>query len=93
MFADVKSYALKYPNGEEVIKIKGFRDKYLKYDNFEESFYDKKTLARETDIISKKSFYLFNQKIEKNLNLSKYEKRVFSNNLKKTSPIFYEPFM
>ena len=93
VFADVKSYALKYPNGEEVIKIKGFRDKYLKYDNFEESFYDKKTLARETDIISKKSFYLFNQKIEKNLNLSKYEKRVFSNNLKKTSPIFYEPFM
>jgi hypothetical protein len=54
----------------------------------EEGFYNQKSIYQKVNIVTKKNFNLKNEKINKLLNLGEYDKRIFINNFKNTSPIF-----
>ena len=85
VFAMPKTYALKYEN-EEIVKIKGFNVK-PSFEKFKESFYSKKEIETENFEWNKKDFLLKNIKKKKKTNLNDLDKRIWDNEMKKTSPI------
>jgi len=55
------------------------------------SFYGGKNIVQYVSMISKKKFFLKKEVIKKVLSVNDYNKRIFSEDLKTTSPLFYIP--
>lgn len=86
VFAGPKMYALILNNDNIIVKIKGFNSK-PNFMEFHDAFYNKKNLNTMNNIIKKKDFSIILTNIEKKINLNSYDKRLWSNDLKETSPI------
>lgn len=87
VFISPKTYAY-ISEKEEIIKIKGFNTKSVKFNELKESFYSNyKTIkmAKEQKIL-KKNISIYSIEEEKNLNLATYDKRSFICDKKKTLP-------
>ena len=87
VFAMPKTYALKYDDGREIVKIKGF-NVMPSFDNFKEKFYKKEEIITENIEWNKKDLIIRNIIREKKTNLNSLDKRKWCDNLKKTEPLF-----
>ncbi len=85
VFACPKTYALKYEN-REIVKIKGFNSN-PSYDFFKEKFYNKEAITTINKEWNKKDMILKIKYVKKTTNLFNLDKRIWSDDLKNTSPI------
>lgn len=90
VFAMPKTYALKYPNNNEIVKIKGFNN-VPNFEKFKKTFYNKESIITENSEWNKKDFNIKNIKIIKETNLNSLTKRIWSKDLKNTYPIHICP--
>lgn len=86
VFAMPKTYALKYKNGKEIVKIKGFNTT-PSFEEFKKKFYNKEEIITENTEWSKKDFLIKYIKKEKKTNLYSLNKRIWKTNLKDTIPL------
>ena len=86
VFALPKTYALKYLNGKEIVKIKGF-NVLPKFEEFKKAFYKKESIKTLNNEWNKKDLII--RKIEKikETNLFGLEKRIWKDNLKDTEAL------
>ena len=89
VFISSKSYGIKYINDSETIKIKGFDNENIKFNNLKKMFYDKEKEIEfnENFFISKSDIELFQIKNKKKMSLNSYDKRKFYDDFKKTKPL------
>jgi len=89
IFLSSKTYGIKYKNNLESIKIKGFDNKNINFEELKSSFYSNELEIKVNDnrYISKKNMEMFTVKNIKKLSLKNYDKRKFINNFKETEPI------
>jgi hypothetical protein len=94
VFLAPKSYAIKYNNGTEIIKIKGFNHKNISFDEIKKKFYENKKniIFDNTYEIKKKNFILYYNIADKTLNINNYDKRKFSYDKIHTSPYIFRNF-
>lgn len=86
VFAMPKTYALKYKNGKEVVKIKGFNSTPT-FKEFKEKFYKKEHIITENTQWNKKDFLIKYLEQEKQTKLNGLDKRIWSKDLKNTKPL------
>lgn len=86
VFAMPKTYALKYIDNTEIVKIKGFNN-LPNFENFKNTFYLKGCIETENYEWNKKDFNIHCIKKKKKTNLYSLDKRIWSSDLKNTSPI------
>lgn len=87
VFISSKTYAVKYEDNSESVKIKGFDNKLIDFNDLKDKFYKKeKFLSFENRYISKKNMEMFNIENTKNLSLHSYNKRKFSEDFLYTEP-------
>ena len=86
VFAMPKTYALKYEDGREIVKIKGFNVR-PSFEEFKEKFYKKGDIITENIEWNKKDLMIKNIIREKKTNLYSLSKRMWNENLKETSPL------
>jgi hypothetical protein len=89
IFINPKTYGLKYHDGTEIIKIKGFDSTSINFKDLEENFLNKKNILQKIKVIARSKFELKQNLVEKVLNLNSYDKRIFTDNYKRTKPIIY----
>ena len=91
VFISPKSYAYT-TNDFEIVKIKGFNNKSIKYDEIKEKFYKNEEFIMINDEFKlyKKNMELKKQMESKKLNLNYYDKRIFSKDKKSTYPLTKE---
>lgn len=87
VFALPKTYALKYQNKKEIVKIKGFNS-VPSFGEFKEKFYNKETIITKNMEWSKKDLIIKKTKIIKKTNLNNLDKRNWDSDLKDTKPIY-----
>lgn len=73
----------------EIIKIKGFNNKSIKYETLKKKFYEENNsiTIKEEFKLYKKDMVLKKEKETKKLNLFSYDKRIFTENKKETKPL------
>lgn len=86
VFAMPKTYALRYSDGREIVKIKGFNVR-PSFDEFKEKFYRREEIITENIEWNKKDLVIRNIKREKRTNLNSLDKRKWHENLKGTDPL------
>jgi len=86
VFAMPKTYALKYIDGREVVKIKGFNVR-PSFKEFKEKFYEKGDIITENIEWNKKDLMIKSIMREKKTNLYSLNKRRWSDDLKETFPL------
>lgn len=86
VFAMPKTYALKYEDGREIVKIKGFNVR-PSFKEFKEKFYNKEEIITENIEWNKKDLVIKNIKKEKRTNLYSLDKRKWDERLKKTEAL------
>lgn len=89
VFAMPKTYAVRYKDGREIVKIKGFNVR-PSFDEFKEKFYNKKEIVTENVEWNKKDLLIRNILREKRTNLNSLDKRKWKENLKDTEPLFFK---
>lgn len=87
VFAMPKTYALRYQNGKEIVKIKGFNTK-PSFNEFKEKFYNKESITTENTEWNKKDFNIRIINKEKKTYLFGLDKRKWSDDLKSTTPLY-----
>ena len=88
VFAMPKTYAVRYKDGREIVKIKGFNVR-PSFDEFKEKFYNKEEIVTENVEWNKKDLLIRNILREKRTNLNSLDKRKWKENLKDTEPLFF----
>lgn len=86
IFAMPKTYAIKYINNNEIVKIKGFNCTPT-FEEFKKTFYNKGTIITENTEWNKKDLIIKNIKKQKETNLYNLDKRKWDNDLKTTQPL------
>jgi len=86
VFAMPKTYAIRYKDRRELVKIKGFNVK-PSFNEFKEKFYKKEDIITENIEWNKKDLVIKNIVREKKTNLFSLNKRKWNNDLKETSPL------
>ena len=89
VFAMPKTYAVRYKDGREIVKIKGFNVR-PSFDEFKEKFYNKEEIVTENIEWNKKDLLIRNILREKRTNLNSLDKRKWKENLKDTEPLFFK---
>lgn len=87
VFAMPKTYAIRYKDGREVVKIKGFNVR-PSFEEFKEKFYKKEEIITENIEWNKKDLVIRNILKEKKTNLNSLDKRKWKNDLKETEPLY-----
>lgn len=92
IFFSPKSYAIKYPNGESVIKIKGYNEKKILFDEIKLKFdQNEKLILDNYKYLNKRDLELRFLESKKTFDLNFYDKRYFINH-QKTLPYKYDNF-
>lgn len=84
IFALPKGYAVITENNKETIKIKGFKRNSISFEEFEETFNNDNELTLKEINFKKSNFTLKFEEIEKKIQLNSYDKRIFTDNKRKT---------
>ena len=87
VFAMPKTYAIRYKDGREIVKIKGFNVR-PSFEEFKEKFYKKEEIITENIEWNKKDLVIRNILKEKKTNLNSLDKRKWKNDLKETEPLY-----
>jgi DNA polymerase elongation subunit (family B) len=88
IFISAKSYALKFYDDTELIKIKGINIKEIQFDELKHQFLnDTNNITLKNSQFSKKNFSLEHSISIKTINLQNYNKRIFINNKVDTIPL------
>ena len=91
VFISSKTYAIKYQDDSESVKIKGFDTKLVNFNELKERFYKRDNFLNfDNKYISKKNMEMFSIENKKNLSLNSYNKRKFSEDLLSTKPLIYK---
>jgi hypothetical protein len=91
VFVSPKTYGLVKSDGSSVIKMKGVDCGDLSFGDLKSKFYSNGDLSFESQFsVSRKDFELRTLLGSKRIDLSLYDKRVFSLDKKTTSPIVYQ---
>ncbi len=89
IFAIPKGYAIKLKNSSAV-KIKGFKKDTITFEEFENTFKNKKELITKETHLNKAKFKLKFEEIEKTILLHNYNKRIFNEDKTETQPVNIE---
>jgi hypothetical protein len=93
MFFSAKSYALKYYNDEYDIKLKGYNQKNINFDEIKKYFNEKEKLSiKNYKFLNKKNLKLGYYETIKQFDLNFYDKRIFIDSRYNTKPFFYENY-
>lgn len=93
-FFSPKSYIIKYPNNTSVVKIKGFNEKGFSYEDIWDKFKNnEKLILPKYKFLNKKDLKLRYVETMKEFDLKFYDKRCFSDDFKKTTPLYYENYI
>jgi hypothetical protein len=82
-----KTYAIKY-NNKEIIKMKGFTNNKISFNEIKKSFYLNETIFINETKITRSTFILKKIEYNKKTDLSLYKKRIFDSKKKKTFSVF-----
>jgi len=91
VFISSKSYALRYLDGTEVVKIKGFSTKGVTFSELKQKFYSTNkevSKIKSFAIIKKSRLVLKVDNLSKTFLYDTYNKRIFSNTKSTTDPIY-----
>ena len=93
LFFSPKSYALKYEDGTENIKLKGYNQKNIDFDEIKNLYNNNKKLnLKDYKFLNKKDLKLeFNETV-KQFDLNFYDKRYFIKDKHETIPFWYENY-
>lgn len=92
IFFSPKSYALKYDNDKYSIKIKGYNQKNISFDEIKKCFQtNQKIILNNYTFLNKRDLNLFYSEIYKNFDLNAYDKRYFINEYD-TKPYYYSNY-
>jgi hypothetical protein len=84
-----KTYGIKLKK-KEIIKIKGITRNYINFEELKSKFYRRENfIAKNLGTIRYKDFKIEYRKIDKEVDLLAYDKRLFDNELKKTRAYIY----
>lgn len=86
VFATPKTYAIRFQNGKDIVKIKGFNVK-PNFDEFKKKFYNGEYIDTVTEQWSTSNMNMRRIDRKKKTNLSGLTKRVWEPDLKKTIPV------
>jgi hypothetical protein len=86
IFAIPKGYAIKLKN-DSTVKIKGFKKDSITFEEFENTFKNKKELITKETHLYKTKFKLKFEEIEKTILLHNYTKRIFNEDKTETKPL------
>lgn len=86
VFAMPKTYALRYSDKKEIVKIKGFNVKPT-FDEFKKQFYNKDSIITKNIEWNKKDLIIKYIEKDKKTNLYSLNKRKWNDDLKNTSPL------
>lgn len=89
VFAMPKTYALKYADGREIVKIKGFNVR-PSFREFKDKFYERGDVITENVEWNKKDLMIRTIMREKKTNLYSLNKRKWSEDLKETFPLEFD---
>ena len=89
VFAMPKTYALKYADGREIVKIKGFNVR-PSFREFKDKFYERGDIITENVEWNKKDLMIKTIMREKKTNLYSLNKRKWSEDLKETFPLEFD---
>jgi hypothetical protein len=93
IFFSAKSYALKYEDESYNIKLKGYNQKNLSFDEIEKIFLNKTELnIKDYKFLNKKNMKLEYYETIKKFDLNYYDKRYFINERTDTLPFLYKNF-
>lgn len=94
VFVNPKTYGVIYTkNNKESIKMKGYNNDTIKFHDLKKKFYNKEEIkVEEFFYLKKHNFSLKNIITEKIFDLNNYDKRLFSEDKKKTKSFFYKDF-
>lgn len=87
VFAMPKTYAIKYLNGKEIVKIKGFKT-LPSFNEMKTKFYNKEEIITKNIIWIKKDFNIRQEYMIKKTNLNSLDKRKWDNSMKYTEPLY-----
>jgi hypothetical protein len=82
-----KAYSYIQENGQEVTKIKGISEK-INFDTFRKLFESGKTIESEVESLKKRKYIINIENVKKIINLRRYDKRAFDENLEFTKPLY-----
>ena len=93
MFFSAKSYALKYDNNEESIKLKGYNQKNINFNGIKNIYNNNEKLnLRDYRFLNKKNLTLEYNETIKQFDLDFYDKRYFIDNKYNTIPFSYDDY-
>ncbi len=93
MFFSAKSYALKYDNNVENIKLKGYNQKNINFNDLKNIYNNHEKLnLRDYRFLNKKNLTLEYNETIKQFDLDFYDKRYFIDNKYNTIPFLYENY-
>lgn len=95
VFINPKTYGIKYLDGSENIKMKGFDNKFIKFEELKKKFYDEYSYVETPSnlFLSKKNIEMFKLESTKKLFLNTYDKRKFIKNKKETLPLALDNYI
>lgn len=94
VFVSPKTYGLLYKNNEESIKMKGYNQNKISFNELKFKFYNNdKITINDYFTIQKSQFNLKGLLSTKNFDFYRYDKRVFIDNKKNTKPLIYKNFI
>lgn len=94
LFFSPKSYAIKYLSGEVKIKIKGYNQKTLNFDELKRAYLSQSLIKIEDyRFLAKKNLNLTYIETLKHFDLNFYDKRRFDKARKETTPLEYKNYL
>ena len=82
-----KAYSYIQENGQEITKLKGISEK-INFDTFKELFKSGKTIESEVESLKKRKYIINIENVKKVINLRRYDKRAFDENLEFTQSLY-----
>ena len=93
MFFSAKSYAIKYDNNEENIKLKGYNQKNINFNDIKNIYNNHEKLnLKDYRFLNKKNLTLEYSETIKQFDLDFYDKRYFTDNKYNTIPFSYDNY-
>ena len=93
MFFSAKSYALKYDNNEESIKLKGYNQKNINFNDIKNIYNNHEKLnLKDYRFLNKKNLTLEYNETIKQFDLDFYDKRYFIDGKYNTIPFSYDNY-
>ena len=92
VFITGKMYAIMYKNNTYIVKIKGYNQKNISFNDLKNAFYSNEDIIQNMKIIAKDDWKLKEYELTKKFSTNVYDKRKFKDGKLSTEPYIYKDF-